>query len=292
MTILTYTDWRDRGRTRSQLRNSLRDGSVVRLRRGVVTEAVDGGPQALHRLKIQAAASSLGPHTYFGHESAAVIHGLPLLNGRLGEVVAVRGRGAHGAITDTLHTRQAMLGPDDVTVVDGLPVTTLSRTVSDLIRRFPFPEAVMVADAVLAAGIEKSDLLDRTAKGRGCRMAASVVDFADPKAESPGESLSRVRIHRAGLLTPDLQHELYDDLGRFLGRVDFWWEEKRLAGEFDGMVKYSKLVPAGQTVEDVIRAEKEREQRILAAGVRVIRWTWRDLWNGQLEQRVASALAL
>lgn len=288
--IITYEQWRDGGRTRGELRNALAAQRVLKLRRGVVTEKTDADPLDLHKLKIAAAAHTLGPDTCFGHESAAVIHGLPLFNSRLGEVIAVRRGAGHGEVTATLHTRHTRCATDDITVVDGLTVTNLAQTVSDLIRRLPFPEAVVVADAGLAAGLNKAELRARTAKGRGCRMAASVIDFADERAESAGESLSRVRIHRAGLAAPELQHKVFDDSGEFLGRLDFWWEEHGLGGEFDGMVKYSKLVPTGKSVEDVIRAEKEREQRIIASGVRVIRWTWRDLWNGEVERRVASAL--
>jgi len=291
MTVMTLEDWRDRGRTRTQLEAALRDGRLVRLRRGVVAEFDDEATRtAIHLMKIEAAAPFLGPDTYFAHESAAVLHGLPLLSHRLNEVVVVRTGGGHGTITGTLHARRARVGAGDATEVDGFPVTSLRRTVCDLMRRLPFPEGVMVADAALRSELDRGELLRRVLGGRGCRMAAAALEFADARSESPGESLSRVRILRAGLPSPTPQVELFDDVGNLVARVDFWWEAEGVVGEFDGMVKYGKLLLPGQTAEDVIRAEKFREQALVAAGCRVIRWTWHDLWNGQIEYRLRKAL--
>jgi hypothetical protein len=241
-------------------------------------------------MKIEAAAPFLGPDTYFAHESAAVLHGLPLMSRRLDEVVAVRTGGGHGTITRTLHARRAQVGAGDTTEVDGFPVTSLFRTTCDLTRRLPFPEAVMVADAALRSRLERGELLRSVVGGRGCRLAAAALEFADARSESPGESLSRVRIHRAGLPAPTPQVELFDDFGNLVARVDFWWEAEGVVGEFDGMVKYGELLRPGQTAEDVINAEKFREQALVAAGCKVIRWTWQELWNGQMEFRLRQAL--
>jgi len=290
MKVITLAEWRDQGRTRTQLKAGLRDGSLVRLRRGVVAELGEAARTAVHRMKIEAAAPFLGPDTYFAYESAAVLHGLPLLSSRLDEVVAVRTGGGHGAITKTLHARRAQVSPGDTTEVAGLPVTSLFRTTCDLTRRLPFPEAVMVADAALRFRLDRGELLRSVVGGRGCRMAAAAVAFADARSESPGESLSRVRIHRAGLPAPTPQVELFDDFGNLVARVDFWWEAEGVVGEFDGMVKYGELLRPGQTAEDVIDAEKSREQALVAAGCKVIRWTWRDLWNGQMDYRLRHAL--
>lgn len=290
MTVMTLEDWRDQGRTRTQLEAALREGSLVRLRRGVVAEFQEADRTAMHRLKIEAAAPFLGPGTYFAHESAAVLHGLPLLSSRLDDVVVVRTAGGHGTITRTLHARRTQVGAGDVLEVAGFPVTSLFRTTCDLTRRLPFPEAVMVADAALRCRLDRGELLQGVVGGRGCRMAAAALEFADARSESPGESLSRVRIHRAGLPAPTPQVELLDEFGNLMARVDFWWGAEGVVGEFDGLVKYGKLLRPGQTAEDVIDAEKSREQALVAAGCRVIRWTWRDLWTGEVEHRLRQAL--
>ena len=244
----------------------------------------------LHQRLIRAVAGELGDHTLFGHVSAALLHGLPVMPSRLEHVSVVRTGGGRGNVRPRLHARSAELGPGDKDYVDGLPVTSLARTVADLVRVLPFPEAVMIADAALARGIPREALLERTAEGRGCRMARRALLFADGRAESPGESLSRVRIGQAGLPLPEPQAELCDQTGSLLARVDFWWRAFGLVGEFDGAVKYTGLVKPGEEPAQAILAEKRREQRLLDAGCFVVRWTWQDLWDGGLEVRLRRAL--
>ncbi len=284
MTI-TPQQWLDSGRTRSQLRAAISNQQLTRLRRGVYAAQPDSRQQ-LHRLKLRAALPKLEPTTYFAHASAAVIHRLPLLAKRLEEIVVVRTGGGHGSINPTLHARRGRVEQHEVTTVDGLPVTTLVRTIADLVRILPFPEAVMVADAVLAKGVSVPGLLAATAKGRGCRMARRALLFADGRSESPGESLSRVRMDAAGVPAPELQLEIRDERGAFLARVDFGWEELGIVGEFDGAVKYGRLLKPGQSVADVVEAEKLREQVLIEQGWIVIRWTWKELWDGSFERRL------
>ena len=58
----------------------------------------------------------------------------------------------------------------------------------------------MVLDCALRRGAERPELLSATRKGRGCRRAERSILFADGDAESPGESLSRVRMYEGCLL--------------------------------------------------------------------------------------------
>jgi len=59
--------------------------------------------------------------------------------------------------------------------------------------------------------------------------------------------------------------------------VDFGWPELRTVGEFDGLVKYGRLLKPGQDPADVVVAEKLREDEIRDLDLRVIRWTWADI---------------
>ncbi|MEA4943357.1 MAG: hypothetical protein VB080_02855 [Propionicimonas sp.] len=289
MTI-TPQQWADAGRTRSQLRTELASQRLVRLRRGAYLATPLPTDWQLHQLKLRATLPSLGPSTYFAYTSAAVAHGLPLLARRLGEVVVVRTGGGHGCVNPTLHARIAQLGDTETSIVDGLPVTSLARTVADLVRTLPYDEAVMIADAGLRRGLDRDDLLAATHKGRGCRMARRALLFADGRSESPGESLSRIRMEAAGLPAPELQQVILDRLGNFLARTDFCWEDYGIIGEFDGAVKYGRLLKPGETAADVIKAEKRREQALIDAGWIVIRWTWDDLWNHGFESRLQRAI--
>ena len=62
-----------------------------------------------------------------------------------------------------------------------------------------------------------------------------------------------------------------------IGRGDFGWDEHRTIGEFDGRIKYGRLPRPGEAVEDVVYAEKLREDAIRDEGWQVVRWTWSDL---------------
>ena len=126
----------------------------------------------------------------------------------------------------------------------------------------------------------------------GVKRARRVVAFLDGRSESAGESASRVRLVQQGLPCPDLQREICDADGRLVGRVDFCWDEERTVGEFDGKQKYGRLLQPGQTIEEVVYAEKVREDALRDLGWQVVRWLWRDLYrNGVLRDRVRRAFA-
>jgi hypothetical protein len=118
-----------------------------------------------------------------------------------------------------------------------------------------------------------------------------VIDFLDARSESVGESVSRVRMHQDGIPAPDLQHEILGPHGEVIARVDFYWREQRLAGEFDGKVKYGRLLKPGQSIEDVLFDEKVREDRIRDEDHGVTRWIWPDLYRRwALRDRLLRAL--
>jgi hypothetical protein len=66
-------------------------------------------------------------------------------------------------------------------------------------------------------------------------------------------------------------------VGGLIGRTDFAWEEHRLAGGFDGRIKYGRLLRPGQDAGDAVFREKERGDAIRDEGWGVVRWTWTDL---------------
>lgn len=68
--------------------------------------------------------------------------------------------------------------------------------------------------------------------------------------------MSRVRLMEEGLPRPELQQEIFGPDGRLVARVDFRWKEYKTVGEFDGKIKYGRLLKPGQRIEDVIFEEK------------------------------------
>lgn len=112
------------------------------------------------------------------------------------------------------------------------------------------------------------------------RRLQAAWSFADGRAESPGESLSRATTHQLGFVVPESQKDLYDGAGQWIARVDHWWEGIVLAGEFDGKSKYSEAYrKPDESWQDVLVREKEREDAIRRTGVGVMRWVWKDLRN-------------
>lgn len=102
------------------------------------------------------------------------------------------------------------------------------------------------------------------------------VRMADACAASVGETRTRWLFFDQGLPAPDLQHHVYAASGRLVGITDFAWRKRRLLGEFDGRVKYGRLVPAGQAPRDVVFAEKVREddlRRTTRCGMSRVIWT-------------------
>ena len=64
-----------------------------------------------------------------------------------------------------------------------------------------------------------------------------------------------------------------------MGRADFGWEAQRTLGEFDGKVKYGRLLlKPGQSPENALFEEKRREDRLRDLGWQVVRWVWADLF--------------
>jgi hypothetical protein len=104
-----------------------------------------------------------------------------------------------------------------------------------------------------------------------------VVKFSDGRSGSVGESRSRVVLADLGLTPSALQYEITTPSGEFVARTDFAWEEERIVGEFDGRIKYGRLLRPGQDPGDAVFEEKRREDAIRDVGWEVVRWTWGDL---------------
>jgi hypothetical protein len=160
-------------------------------------------------------------------------------------------------------------------------VTSAARTVVDVARTVPFEHAVVIADQALACGdvdIEELRVALARAQGwSGAPAARRVIEFADGGSASVGESRSRVAIRRADLPAPVLQWKVRNRAGDHVGTVDFGWQPQRTVGEFDGLVKYGRLLKPGQSAADVVVAEKIREDALRAENLTVVRWLWRDL---------------
>lgn len=282
---LLRSDLFARGVTADEVDRARRAGRLAMLRRGAYLAAGDerlGDRAARYALTVRAAARQLARDDgVLSHQSAAALHGLPLWSVPTGRTHLIRPGVAGGRRSASLHLHRARLEPDEVVLLGGVRVTSPARTVVDLARSLPFEQAVVITDAALHTHLVDPDALRealiRADGRRGLPAARRVVAFADGAADGPGESCSRVRFDRAGLPRPVLQHPIRDPDGRFVAQVDFWWPEFGVVGEFDGEIKYGRLMKPGQNPCEVVYAEKRREDAVRAQGPTVVRWDWRDL---------------
>jgi hypothetical protein len=95
---------------------------------------------------------------------------------------------------------------------------------------------------------------------------------------SVGESRSRVAMARLGVATPVLQWKVVGPAGRVLGTADFGWPEHGYAGEFDGFVKYGRLLlRPGEVPAEAVFAEKRREDGMRTVLRGLARWVWAEI---------------
>jgi len=254
----------------SEVAYFLRREAWERLRRGVYAECGTGFAS------ISAALLATGMRAVVSHSSAASLLNLGLLRRPdLGQtILTVRpGQRGHKDLPG-IHVHRAGLPPWHLTESHQMPVTTVARTLVDLARALPLQDGLVAIDAALhSSRVRLEGLEEVIADCRGwpwIRRAAAAVALADPAAESPLESLSRLFFRDNDIPPPQTQVVLRSG-GTFIARTDFWWEKQRVAGEADGMGKYVALAD--------LHAEKQRQERIEALGIRVVRWTWDDIWR-------------
>ncbi|MCZ2847030.1 type IV toxin-antitoxin system AbiEi family antitoxin domain-containing protein [Modestobacter sp. VKM Ac-2978] len=273
----------------SAVRQGFDDGELARLVRSEQLDRLQRGayidphadPAARARAVIIATVAGLRLPGAVSHGSAAVLHGLPTWRVGSARVHVTRTPPASGASSRRVHLHVARLDAEETTVVDGVLTTDVTRTVVDLARTLTFESAVVTADAALAFGSTTAAqlrvVLQRMGSVPGTRRAARVIAFADARSESVGESRSRVLLARSGLTPPELQVEVRRRDGSLVGRSDFGWVASRTLGEFDGRIKYGRLLRPGESAGDAVYREKLREDEMRDLGWEVARWTWPEI---------------
>ena len=275
-----------------------RSGELIRLRAGsyVVRDFWETAlPEARHAAAMLAARDAARVPPVFSHRSAALLHGFPAWSGWLSpsrlnplRVHTTVARGTDTTSTRVVRRHIAKLSRDDVTTVAGFACTATELTLVDLARSDAFEVALASADSHLRASTRSNrdvsekewsawrDRLERRAAAMpgysGVRAVRALADLADPRAESPLESVSRLRLLQLGLV-PDLQVMVP---GRTGGRhyLDFVLPELGFWGECDGKTKYtSSEFLGGSSAEEVVYQEKRRQDWIAGTtGLRCIRW--------------------
>ena len=82
------------------------------------------------------------------------------------------------------------------------------------------------------------------------------------------ETRLRMLLVLARLPRPEVQVSLHDDRGRFLGRPDLLYRKQRLAIEYDGGTHRDRMVE-----------DNRRQNGLVGAGFRLLRFTAADVYN-------------
>lgn len=260
---------------RRHLDRGVRAGVLVRLRPGacvVADEWRSADVATRHRAAMDALALTLRREPVFARESAALVHGIPIIGGLTvtphlldSELGAASRRSPRGAI---VHRPRHL---PDVIEIDGLRATGLAATALALAASRPLPAGLAALDHVLARGVERGSLdvlIDEWSPFHGMLRARRALSSATGLAETPLESISLAGMLLAGLPAPRQQVELVARGTRY--RADFFWDDLGVVGEADGRGKY-------RTPDDLV-AEKHREDDIRSLDLKVARWEWDDAW--------------
>jgi len=243
-------------------------GWLIPLHRGVYAV----GHRHLRREgHLLAAVLAVGPGTVLSHRSAAALHGIRPSTRPAVDVATPR-QGRRGRPGIDVHVT-TVLGRGDVTVVDGVPVTTVARTLVDLASVVPADHLAKALDT--AERLRILDLrslraaLRRTRGRRGGGHAALAAALAEHVAL--GTTLTRSELEaRFGRLVRD--HALPQPRTNVHVEgieVDALWPEQRLVVELDGW-RYHRT-------ERAFERDRERSNLLVVAGYRVARFTHDDL---------------
>ena len=304
--LILASDLRNMGEDVRRYRRACERGQLVRIHRGVYVDAAawrELKPSERYRTQVVGAHRASRTSWPVSHASAAALWGVPLV-GAPPKVVHMLSGKATGTRTENGFRRHASAGADlDVVELDGMPVTSLARTLAEFAATASFRDAVVALDWAIAPSTPRHPkpfvsidevfaAADRLGIVRGRRRLERAGAFANGASGSPGESVSRVCMLELGFPMPVLQMEFFDAFGS-IGFTDFWWPEFNLIGEFDGFGKYIREeFTKGRSTAEVVIDEKNRENRLRAAdgGHGMTRWDWQEAMGPPLLfERLSSA---
>ena len=218
-------------------------------------------------LRLAAVLRMVPPGSAFAGRTAARLLGIEAPAPGRPEILVPRLAGVSERV-EALVSR-ARLAPEEIVQCGPFPVTSPLRTCFDLTGTLPLVEGVVTLDQTLHAGY--FGLADFTSYVSSRDFVAGVVgarraiEYAEPKAESPMETRLRMLLVGAGLPRPEAQVPIFDG-GRFVARLDCFFASARLGIEYDG-----------ENHRDRLTEDNRRQNRLLRAGVHLLRYSGPDL---------------
>ncbi len=225
--------------------------------------------RASRESQIMAAVLLGGAGAVASHRSAAWLRSLLPYPAVVDVTVKQRRRRRPGI---RLHERA--LPPDEVTVHDAIPVTTVPRTIFDLAAVLPprqVERAISEAEYQrLTDPLSLQDMLDRHPRHRGVatvRATLARADLGTSVTRSELEEWFLAFLDRHGIERPRINAGLQLN-GRWI-EVDCVWDAHRLIVELDGR--------AAHATSRGFERDRARDRALQVAGWRVVRLTWRQL---------------
>jgi very-short-patch-repair endonuclease len=260
--------------TRTQLTKlGLGRGAIeLRLRRGWL-QPVHRGVYAVGHRALRgeawwmAAVLAAGRGAALSYRSAAGLWAIRQSAGRRVEVSVPR----HRRSTPRLELHVVGMEPDEVTVKDGIPVTTPARTLLDLGAVLTLGDLEYAFNQAeyrrLTSPTSLDDLLARYPGRRGTANLRRVLE----NHRKNGESVARSVLERKLVAVLDAYDLPRPEINRTTshGELDARWPEQRLIVECDGWAAHGTR----KAFED----DRARDRALVVAGWRVVRITWRQL---------------
>jgi Protein of unknown function (DUF559) len=231
-----------------------------------------------HRL---AAVLACGPGAVLSHRSAASHWELLATSQERIDVTAPRTR--QGVPGIRLHTSRS-LDAQDTTSHEGIPITTVHRTLLDL--------AATVRDHQLERALAQAmylqlydqraidDVIARSNGHRGTKILAEATRQEPQITKSMWEIRMHALVRRAGLPEPRCNKPLHaPDHGEC--KPDFYWPGHDLVVETDGWEAHRTL-PA-------FRNDRAKDAALTVAGYKVLRFTW-DVHDATILRRLHAVL--
>lgn len=263
--IVTWPQLLETGLSRRAVAHRVATGRLYRAHRGVYLLEP---PEIAARITLFAAAvAACGRDAVLSHHSAAELWGL--LPPALRDVhVTVVGRNPGGRMGIDIH-RPSVLHGRDVRTQCGLRVTAPARVALELATHLDtgrFEE--LLARARVEQSVTDSDLAAALRRypdypGTGILRAAIQREEGPALTRSQAEKRLLHLIRHAGLPPPSTNVRT----GRY--EVDFLWREAQLVVEVDGYAFHRDRA--------AFERDRRRDAALMAAGMRVMRFTWRQI---------------
>ncbi len=255
------------GFTRHGIQHALARGRLHRLHRGVYAV---GHPGIVEAGRWMAAVLAGGVMAVLSHRSAAVLWRLRHETFGFAEITVPGSRGPRAGLV--LHRSQ--LAADEISIVEGIPVTAPARTLLDLAAVVPARELQQAAaEAEVLRLADASSLARILRRHPGARGAAALRAIVDRAVGPPGITRSELenrflRFLVRRRLPPPATNVRLRAGGRWF-EADCVWAEARLVVELDGAAAHHTAA--------AFERDRARDRALQAAGWRVVRITWRQL---------------